>query len=187
MLWGVKKSELSECLFGKINLAFLDAVLEPLFSAEKVKFKGEKLLLSDHDIHFTPVQAEIKTKIEALYLKQQYVTSGWDEITSEISGRPKEILDTLTGLIELGILIEIKYYEKPAIFHRDCIEAARKILVKYLREHEEIRLGEFREMIQSTRKFATPILIYFDKSGLTEREDELRRLSPVAPEELLTI
>jgi selenocysteine-specific elongation factor len=59
------------------------------------------------------------------------------------------------------------------------MDKAQDILVNYLRQHGEIRLGEFREMIKSTRKFATPILVYFDQIGVTEREGEIRRLRDV--------
>ena len=96
---------------------------------------------------------------------------------TEVDAKPKDITDVVTGLIELGVLVEIKYYEKPAIFHKKHIDKAQEILVDYLKKHGEMRLGEFREMINSTRKFATPILVYFDQIGVTEREGEIRRLA----------
>ena len=136
----------------------------------------EKVFREGHEIQFAPRQQEIKKKIEQIYLRRDFVTPGWDEIVNEVDGKLKEIIDVVTGLIELGILIEIKYYEKPSIFHKKNIEKAGEILVDYLKKHGEIRLGEFREMINSTRKFATPILVYFDQNEITERDGEIRRL-----------
>ncbi len=177
MLWGIKKSELRERLFGKMNTILFDAILNDLVQENLIKSKNEKVFLLGHGIRFTPKQEEIKKKVEQIYLTREFITPGWDEIVNEVEGKLKDITDVVTGLIELGILVEIKYYEKPAIFHKQCIDKAQEILVNYLKQHGEIRLGEFREMINSTRKFATPILVYFDQIGITERGGELRRLS----------
>ncbi|HEX9972035.1 MAG TPA: selenocysteine-specific translation elongation factor, partial [bacterium] len=159
MLKGIKKSELKERLFGKIANPLFDAILEALLQKNLIKSEAEKIARSDHEIKFNPRQEEIRHNVENIYLKSQYVTPGWDEIVNEVTGKPKEIIDIVTGLIELGILVEIKYYDKPSIFHKNNIERAQAILVDYLKKHGEIRLGEFREMIDSTRKFATPILV----------------------------
>ncbi len=177
MLWGIKKSELRERLFGKMSSVLFDAILETLLKENSVTSKNEIIFLAGHQIRFTPHQQAIKNNVEQIYLKSEYVTPGWDEIVTEVAGKPKDITDVVTGLIELGILVEIKYYEKPAIFHKKHIDRAEEILVNYLKQHGEIRLGEFREMINSTRKFATPILVYFDQIGVTEREGEIRRLA----------
>ncbi len=179
MLWGIKKSELRERLFGKMNSLLFDVILEMLLRENSVNSKNEKVFLAGHEIRFTSKQEEIKNQVEQIYLTREYVTPGWDEIVTEAAGKPKDIIDVVTGLIELGVLVEIKYYDKPAIFHKQWIDKAEKILVSYLKKHGEIRLGEFREMINSTRKFATPILVYFDQIGITEREGEIRRLRDV--------
>ena len=177
MLIGIKKSELRERLFGKMNNLLFDTILTALLLEHGMKIKDEKISLSGHEIRFTPRQEDVKKQIEQIYLTREYVTPGWDEIVTEVTGKPKDIIDVVTGLIELGTLVEIKYYDKPAIFHKQWIDKAENILVNYLKQHGEIRLGEFREMINSTRKFATPILVYFDQIGVTERDGEIRRLT----------
>jgi selenocysteine-specific elongation factor len=176
MLKGIKKSELRERVFGKMNNQLFDAILNDLIQQKRIKIDGEKVFQQGYEIRFTPIQEEIKNKVAEIYLQREFVTPGWDEIVNEVAGKPKEITDVVTGLIEIGTLIEIKYYEKPSIFHKTNIEKAQQILVNYLKKHGEIRLGEFREMINSTRKFATPILVYFDQNGITERDGEIRRL-----------
>ena len=176
MLRGIKKSELRERVFGKMNNQLFDSILNNLIQQNQIKIDGEKVFREGHEIRFTPRQEEIKRKVEEIYLQREFVTPGWDEIVNKMAGKPKEITDVVTGLIEIGILIEIKYYDKPSIFHKNNIEKAQEILINYLKENGVIRLGEFREMINSTRKFATPILVYFDQNGITERDGEIRRL-----------
>ena len=177
MFRGIKKSELRERVFGKMNNQLFDSILKNLIQQNQVEIDGEKVFREGHEIRFTPRQEEIKKKVAEIYLQREFVTPGWDEIVNEVAGKPKEITNVVTGLIEIGILIEIKYYEKPSIFYKTNIEKAQEILVNYLKKHGEIRLGEFREMINSTRKFATPILVHFDQNEVTVREGEIRRLA----------
>ena len=53
-------------------------------------------------------------------------------------------------------------------------ETDKKVLI--LEKNKEIKPFEFREMINSTRKFTLPLLLYFDGKGITEREGDIRQL-----------
>jgi selenocysteine-specific elongation factor len=45
-----------------------------------------------------------------------------------------------------------------------------------LTEKGEMTAGSFRDLIGSTRKYTIPLLEYFDRSGLTIRIGDVRRL-----------
>ena len=60
------------------------------------------------------------------------------------------------------------------------LERIESDLVAYLREHGQIEVAGFRELVGTTRRFALPLLNYFDGKGLTQRDDALRRLVPGA-------
>ncbi len=177
-LSGVKMSEVKAKLFGKINHQVFEAVINPLISEDKVILKDETVCLSAHKISFTPEQEKIREKIETVYLEKRYVTPSFDELADIFRNvKRKELQNIVTGMVETGMLIEIKTnVEKPVLFHGRHIMDAKKLLVDYLAKNGEIRLTEFRQMIDSTRKFTTPILIYFDRNGITERDEDIRRL-----------
>ncbi len=176
---GINKAELKERVFQEINSVLYDMLLNYLAEEEQIELTVDRIKLTAHSIKFTPKQKEFRKKIEKVYLDAEFITPGWDEISSEVEGKEKDIKEVVKGLIEIGVLIEVKYYKTPAIYHKDCIDKAEKILVDYLNEHGEIRLGEYRELISSTRKFATPVMVYFDRLGITERDDEIRRLKNI--------
>ena len=46
---------------------------------------------------------------------------------------------------------------------------------------QEITPAAFRDAVGTTRKFAIPLLQYFDHAGVTVRIGETRRLKPIAP------
>ncbi|MFC1557500.1 selenocysteine-specific translation elongation factor [candidate division KSB1 bacterium] len=177
-LWGMKKSELKTRLFSGTVQQVFDAVVEPLIQQGTVLLREETVHLADHKVSFTPRQKAFRDKIDSIYRNARFVTPSVDELEAQFTDAKKnEIRKIVTGMIELGELVEIKTAEeKSAVFHAENIKEAETILVGMLKEKGQIRLFEFRERLDSTRKYTTPILIYFDRAGLTEFDGEFRRL-----------
>jgi selenocysteine-specific elongation factor len=177
-LWGIKKSEIKTRLFGKINNTVLDSLITPMIDRGELTSREETLHLNEHKVTFTPRQEEFRQMIEEIYLAAKFVTPSIEDVEQEFpKAKRNEIRNIIKGMAEIGSLQMIKTAEeKEALFHTDNVKEAREILVEMLKEKGKIRLFEFRERINSTRKFATPLLIYFDRIGLTEFDGEYRRL-----------
>jgi selenocysteine-specific elongation factor len=62
------------------------------------------------------------------------------------------------------------------IFHRANLEKAESLLVQYLRDHREITPIEFKDLLGVSRKFAIPLLEYFDGQKVTIRIGDKRVL-----------
>ena len=56
------------------------------------------------------------------------------------------------------------------------MEDVTRQLVDYLKENGEIDVSTFRSLIGTTRKFAVPLLNYFDTQGITIRQGDVRVL-----------
>ena len=61
------------------------------------------------------------------------------------------------------------------VFSKDAISDAQ-IMVDYLKKNGSIQLGQFRDMLGTSRKFAMAILDYFDKNKITKRIEDKRVL-----------
>jgi len=57
------------------------------------------------------------------------------------------------------------------------VEKAKSLLEEFARKRKEISVGEFRELLGTTRKYAMPILVYFDEAGLTTRVGDVRQIN----------
>ena len=60
--------------------------------------------------------------------------------------------------------------------HKDAMEKIRADLKKYLDEKKEITMAEFRDLAKTSRKFAVPLMEYFDSQKLTQRIGDKRVL-----------
>jgi len=64
-------------------------------------------------------------------------------------------------------------------YHRDVFEAIERQLRTYLEEKGDITAGEFRDLMQISRKYAIPLLEHFDNQRLTMRIGDKRVLRKV--------
>ena len=92
------------------------------------------------------------------------VEDGLDEATAE---------QGLKALLEQGRVLQIS--EKFAM-HAEVVARARDILVSYLREHGQLVSAEYKNLIDSDRKFAISLLDYFDRFGISIRRGNSRFL-----------
>ena len=59
---------------------------------------------------------------------------------------------------------------------KDVMEMIKADLKKYLEENKEITMAEFRDLARTSRKFAVPLMEYFDSQKLTQRVGDKRVL-----------
>jgi len=69
-----------------------------------------------------------------------------------------------------------KGYEKLGnfIYHPDTMKRIREILRKHFDKKETLTVGEFKDYLEISRKFAIPLLEYFDSTRELIRKDNER-------------
>ena len=105
-----------------------------------------------------------------IYLEQGFSPDDTEQILAKIDHKldPNSLL---SGLLSRGLLIRLN---AQIVMHRDNIEKARELALSILRETGELRLGDFRDQIGSSRKYAVAILDYFDRINLTRLSGDVR-------------
>ena len=84
--------------------------------------------------------------------------------------------ELLQVLVDQQKLVRLK---GDLFYHRDVFEAIERQLRTYLEEKGEITAGEFRDLMQISRKYAIPLLEHFDNQRLTMRIGDKRVLRKV--------
>ena len=75
---------------------------------------------------------------------------------------------SLTLLREHGRLVAIE----DLLFHREAVDRAREILVAFLRKEGRLESVRFKYLLDTARKYALPLLDYFDRTGVTRRRGQ---------------
>ena len=114
-------------------------------------------------------------RLQALRTKWQSVTLMPPDLvtTAEACGIPKsEAPEYAQYLCEIGEWIHIDQY----YYRQKELETAKEILIEFLKAHAEVGVAEVREMWSTSRKYAVPLLEFFDNQKLTKRTGDKRKL-----------
>ncbi|MGB2820575.1 MAG: SelB C-terminal domain-containing protein, partial [Phycisphaerae bacterium] len=63
---------------------------------------------------------------------------------------------------------------RKVVMHRDAVEAAKKVVVDLFAKSGSFETVQFRDALGVSRKFAVPLLDYFDTIRLTVRSGSRR-------------
>lgn len=138
------------------------------FTSEK-----EIVKLREHSRELSAADAKAKDKLEAAYrnagvappaLADAFTNAGLDNT------RGRKILQFI---LDSGSLVKV---HGDMLFHREALDA----LIQKLRAHaanqpdRSIDVGSFKELAGISRKYAIPLLEYFDRQRVTRREGDRR-------------
>lgn len=149
--------------------AAVEAILSQLENDGVIQVKAEKIKLLARLSRLIDWQS----KIEAMYKESGYQPPNLDEVQVRIGVEGVQVKDLLSALGEDGTLIEVA---PGMVFHRAVLDQSIRLLKDYFKSHPGITVSEFRKLLDTSRKYAVPLLEYFDSIGITVRSGDLRRL-----------
>lgn len=151
--------------------------LENQLTAERQLVKdGNLLRLASHEIQFSQEEETAKETLEKLFLEAGIHTPTLKELSTRLPEyTPKVLESTFYALLRLGRFVRIA---DDLFIHSVALKAVQELLITYLRENDIITVAEFREIAETSRKYAVPFLEYCDSQNLTIRDGNVRRLHP---------
>ena len=129
---------------------------------------GQELSAADEDLRKKIAQVYEKAGLEAPTLDQVSVEAG---ISTVQRSHARKILQLL---IDDGSLVRV---QAEMFFHSFAIEKLKGLLRRYATEHEPDRLidvPKFKDLAGVSRKYAIPLLEYFDRERITVRAGDKR-------------
>jgi selenocysteine-specific elongation factor len=126
-----------------------------------------------HSAEFQGADAEHSRTIERLFRAQLYHPPGVEELREKTAADEATVKRILNALQQQQKLIRV---EGGLLFHRDAIEQARDLLVEHLKREGRLESVKFKYLLDTTRKFAIPLLDHFDHLGVTRRVGNTRHL-----------
>ncbi|MGM0472384.1 MAG: selenocysteine-specific translation elongation factor [Bacillota bacterium] len=171
--WGSSKEELRSQLSWQLDKQIYDQVLEKLAANSQIEIKEAQIKLAEHEVELTAYQQEVKDKLEQKFINQPFTPPTLDRLQDELEVEDKLIAEIFDLLVREGSL---KRIDAEIYLHQEALSRAEDKLKDYLAAKEEITLAEYRDLLDSSRKYVLPLLEYFDQQGLTKRVGDQRVL-----------
>ncbi|MFQ5823249.1 MAG: selenocysteine-specific translation elongation factor [bacterium] len=171
---GISKAELHKILKQRIEQDLLNFTLEDLKNNNQLTETSGLISLKDYEISLSPEQQQLRKKIEQLLFNERYATSSEKEMAEKFSVKPHLVQEVLTLMIGLGEVIRV---ESSIYFHTNRVKEAKEKVVSFLNKNKEMTVSQFKDLLEGTsRKYAMPLLNYFDGIGVTKRVEDVRIL-----------
>ena len=158
----------------ELNEFDFEKIIDYLLKKNQVVKDGNLIRLSSHEIAFSVQEEAIKLKIEEIFSEAGLNTPSISEVIEQLSNySARAISETFYALVNLGQLVKI---DEKVFVYKDSVQQIESLLINYLKKHDIITVAEFRELAQTSRKYAVPFLEFCDGAGLTVRNGNYRQL-----------
>ena len=165
LLFGLSKQVIDRQI--KLEPKIFNLVTQKLISSEIVKEKNGQVALANHEI----VLSDDDKKNAVLIINELHSCLYTPTVLSELKERFTP--DLVQGMLELEMLVEIS--ADIALLpetYQQMVEQIRD----FLEEESTVTLAQFRDLFQTSRKYALAFLEYLDEKGITVRKDDFRIL-----------
>src|SRR3990172_4796737 len=166
----IDETHLKTLLGKNINPLLITAALTSLRNEKALKVTDNKLSLSNFKIEVSLQDKGIADKIEGLFLKAGFAPPSMEDVCAKFGAPGKAVIPLL---IEQKRIVEV---EKSLCFHATALKKLKENVKEYILKQGPISVAQFRDLTKTTRKFAVPLLEYFDAIHFTKRTGDVRIL-----------
>jgi len=175
MRTGLAKEELRTKLPAEVDMKLFQILINGFIQSKEVILEKDKLRLPEHQISSADEKGLVK-RVEEAILRRGLQPPSLKELSEEWSEEEEAVQAIIEHLVHDGVLVKIK---SGMYFHRVHFENLKGELINFLKSHKEITTSQFKELTGASRKYAIPLIEYFDQIKLTLRLGEKRVMRTV--------
>jgi len=168
---GHPKEDMRTRLFGKFNPKVFNTMIKYFEEERRIISKNNLLSIPGYLPKPGEKEKQIITTIKIIMKDRLFTPPGLDEI-STASGLPEtELSEIIAYLIDQGELIKIN---ESLYFSKAAIEKGQELLNEYFAREKELTLAVARDIFDTSRKYALPLIEYYDRMHFTRRVGDIR-------------
>lgn len=139
-----------------------------------LRVRGDRVSLPSFCPKFTPELAALRDKMELYYRRARLAPQRNRQVEAALGGAGSACLQVAERLVNDGVLVPLGSQYR---VHRDCLCRARSVLDGLFAAEGAVTLPRFRDASGTSRRFALLLLEYWDKVGVTKKQDDSRILA----------
>jgi selenocysteine-specific elongation factor len=148
-------------------------VLGALDAEGAIRVDRDKVRLASHELRLSAAQQAALDRLELEFREAAAAPPSAEEALSRAGLTGGEQHELFQLLLESRKLVRVK---ESLFFHSAALETIQDKLVALLRDRREIGPGDVKDLLGISRKYAIPLLEYFDARRVTMRVGERRVL-----------
>ncbi len=172
---GMDREELKSRLAERMHLQSgkkAEALMAELEKRKVITIQGSIVSVAGFTVSYSDEASQMMTDMENIYKKAGIEVPSTDELVGAYKDR-KQARQVLSELTKKGILVKAG---TGVLMHREHWERAVGVLREHLASHPQITLGEFRDLLGTSRKYAVMLLETYDQMKITKKIGDARIL-----------
>lgn len=172
---GVSKEEIRSRFFNKTKGKLFDEILEHYSKSKVLQVSSDLVAINGFEVKLSKEQLVLRDKIIEIYKENEFKPPVFKDLINHVNTRvkDKDLRDIVDVMVGLELLVKIS---EDILLDIDAYNKAKKLLVDFITENKSISLAEFRDILNTSRKYVVPILEHFDSIKLTRRMEDKRVL-----------
>jgi selenocysteine-specific elongation factor len=174
---GMTREQLQEK--SRIAKNVLDGFVARMLADGALVERNRRLALPTHREEFSEEERKVVEQVESLFRTRAYSPPSPDDVVGLTRLAKPKVDKALKILIEHGKLIHV---QEDILFHAEAIARAKQALVDFITKEGKLESVKFKYLVDTSRKYALPLLDYFDRIGVLLRVGNTRYLkTPKGP------
>ena len=166
--------ELMKSISKGLDKILLDRAIVKLAEDKTIRVTSDgKINLFEHKVVVDKELDATMKEIEKLFIEAVYKPPRYDAVLAKNLGPETIVKKAYRYMLDTGLLVNAG---EGVVLHQKYVKEAEQKLIDYLRKNKEIRVSQFRDLLNASRKFVLPLLIYFDTRGVTLKRGDVRVL-----------
>lgn len=170
---GVSKERLRAATMGWLLPKIAEGILRDL-AAQQLIVIEEEFVRSSEVARTTSAHERLRGEIEEALLKDKFMPPSSTELRNLLGLGSQELAVLLSSLKKEAKVVAVK---PDLYFHRKALEEAEVKIKDFLMDKGKMTVSEFKDLLGTTRKYAVPLVEYFDSKRFTRREGDYRILA----------
>lgn len=172
---GMSKEEFKSRLVAKFyfeDTRYGDAMIEELSRRKVIGKNSSTIALAKFEAKYSSGFAKIREDIIKIYTEAGFEVPQMSEATAMCKDK-KQAQMLMDALVQDEILVKVTH---PYYMEKSYWDKAVSFLKEYLSSHETIALGDYRDGLGTSRKYAVMLLEAFDSKKITVKVGDARKL-----------
>lgn len=170
---GMDREELKSRLAERMHLKSgkkAEALIAELEKRKVITIQGSVVSVAGFTVSYSDEASQMMTDMENIYKKAGIEVPSTDELVGAYKDR-KQARQVLSELTKKGNLVKAG---TGVLMHKEHWDRALNILREHLAANPQITLGEFRDLLGTSRKYAVMLLETYDQMKITKKTGDVR-------------
>ncbi len=170
---GISKEEVKSKLIENVKQRLSDAIFSIFEEMGIIKLDNQYISLKSFKIEFNKMQLQIRDFIMERFKGSSFNPPKPAELITEKRYNEGQFKMVFDALLDSGMLVRV---DEDIAFTKDAYDKAVEVVRTHIKDNGAITLAEFRDLLNTSRKYAMALLDSFDQAKITKRVEDKRIL-----------